>query len=240
MKYLKYQDCLLWYSLKTLSTGHYTHLCSYLATTLQRETIQKCFKRCRRSASGLIRVDAHAVSEYFAEKQPWHRRVEGWEAVTGTPAWKVTDWCRSWRGSQAEVCGEANGYRATERVTSAHLCTTALSTGTDPVVSVEILFLSHDTEPPNIYFYCAPHVHAETLPRVEGFNPFSCTEGNAFIKDLWLHWRDSSGMLDREGHLPLKGYQRHILGSAQRPPPFPWQPCLCQSPRELSPPSGES
>lgn len=36
MKYLKYQDInsLLWYSLKTLSTGHYTqlHLCSYLAT----------------------------------------------------------------------------------------------------------------------------------------------------------------------------------------------------------------
>lgn len=107
MKYLKYQDinCLLWYSLKSLSTGHYTqlHLCSYLAT-VQLETIQKCFKRCRRSVSGLVHVDAHAVFRVFRWKAAVSDTVEGWEAVTGTPAeveshWLMLQW--AWLSSRS-------------------------------------------------------------------------------------------------------------------------------------------
>lgn len=107
MKYLKYQDinCLLWYSLKSLSTGHYTqlHLCLYLAT-VQLETIQKCFKRCRRSVSGLVHVDAHAVFRVFRWKAAVSDTVEGWEAVTGTPAeveshWLTSQW--AWLSSRS-------------------------------------------------------------------------------------------------------------------------------------------
>lgn len=129
MKYLKYQDinCLLWYSLKSLSTGHYTqlHLCSYLAT-VQLETIQKCFKRCRRSVSGLVHVDAHAVFRVFrwkaavSDTREW-RAGKRWQGRQ--LRWKVTDWRRSGRGSQAEVCGEANGYRAlSDSHVSSSLC----------------------------------------------------------------------------------------------------------------------
>lgn len=152
MKYLKYQDinCLLWYSLKSLSTGHYTqlHLCSYLAT-VQLETIQKCFKRCRRSVSGLVHVDAHAVFRVFRWKA----------AVSESGGLGSGDRDASWGGkSLTDVAvGVALKQKFVEKQTAtehwvtltlAHLCATASTTGTDPVVSVEILFLSYDTKPP--------------------------------------------------------------------------------------------